>query len=323
MALQPDYKKARRTISKAMTTTTTTTVTTAAAAAAMQGTMKNTHDANNDDGLVWTRLQQILQHPNCQDTPSGPSHQENQLLARVTEFGITPYKYEVPLGNGVSDCVGYDMDHRLCVVEAKCMFLKKNTPNNKQRQQHQPTKKQQQQQQNYNSIDKRRAKVIEQTTAYATYLSKATQSNVAAYSFDDQNGMIALHRFGIVDYHKVKHYDPRGGNKNKQKHKHKKKQKPPNTGRHTKNNKPKCRAHNTTNTAAEERRKQKEPATRKLKKITMKKNGVIKKKAAPNKKAVATKKKTASKKKKKAVTKKKTAPNMKKAVTKKKKTAKK
>jgi len=94
------------------------------------------------------------------------------------------------LGNGVSDCVGHDRNNRLCVVEAKCLFRKKK-------------------QKNFKKKDKRRAKVLEQTTAYATYLSQATQSDVAAYSFDNQDGMVALESLGIFRYENIKHHDPR------------------------------------------------------------------------------------------------------------------
>ena len=77
------------------------------------------------------------------------------------------------------------MNNRLCVVEAKCLFRKKSNHD-------------------------RRAKVVEQTMSYAIFLSQETKSDVAAYSFDDQNGMIALQSFGVLKYDKVKDRDPRG-----------------------------------------------------------------------------------------------------------------
>ena len=113
----------------------------------------------------------------------GPSRKENELLLKVKDYGITAYGYEVPLGNGVSDCVGLDSNHRLCVVEAKCM--------------------------SFGDLDKRRAKVLEQTAAYATYLSQETKSDVVAYCFDDQGGLIALESRGIFKYEKIKNTNPR------------------------------------------------------------------------------------------------------------------
>eukprot|EP00961_Rhodomonas_salina_P081723 1098653-Rhodomonas_salina.1 len=131
----------------------------------------------------WEQLARILNHKACEDLPAGPSRHENELLARVREFGIEPYKYEVPLGNGVSDCVGLDMNNRLCVVEAKCIG---------------------------NGSSKRRAVVTEQMSSYATFLSQETKSDVAGYCFDDQGGLIALESFGIFRYEQVKHHTPRG-----------------------------------------------------------------------------------------------------------------
>jgi len=83
--------------------------------------------SNGREYLIWKRLQHILTHEECKDEPAGPSQEENRLLSHVTEFGITPYKFEVPLGNGVSDCVGHDRNNRLCVVEAKCISMKKGS----------------------------------------------------------------------------------------------------------------------------------------------------------------------------------------------------
>ena len=160
------------------------TRTTAANTAAKTTNTKVTRN-NEGEGSIWKRLQRILDNKACKDEPAGPSEEENRLLSHVTEFGITPYKYEVPLGNGVSDCVGHDMNNRLCVVEAKCLSTKKG-------------------------LHCRREKVVEQTTSYATFLAQETRSDVAAYSFDDQNGLIALQSFGVFEYEKVKHRDPRG-----------------------------------------------------------------------------------------------------------------
>jgi len=169
----PDAKENPPNDTKATTTANTATKTT------------DTEINQNNEGLIWKRLQRILDNKECKNEPAGPSQEENRLLCNVTDFGITPYKFEVPLGNGVSDCVGHDKNNRLCVVEAKCISMKKGAHH-------------------------RRAKVVEQTTSYAIFLAQETRSDVAAYSFDDQNGLIALQSFGVFEYKKVKHCQPRG-----------------------------------------------------------------------------------------------------------------
>ncbi|GMH62085.1 hypothetical protein TrST_g14176 [Triparma strigata] len=151
-------------------------------------TTYTTTDAGpTEESLIWKRLQRILDNEKCMDQPAGPSARENELLSRVQEYGIEPYAYEVPLGNGVSDCVGVDMKSRLCVVEAKCIFGRNGTKNN-------------------------RDKVKEQMRAYATFLAQETHADVAAYCFDDQGGLIALESFGVFKYETVKDNDPRGAN---------------------------------------------------------------------------------------------------------------
>ena len=144
------------------------------------------------DGQRFERLERIL--VNSTPNPSGPSEQENVLMARVTEFNITrggarvqlitPYRYEVELGNGVCDCVGYDMDNKLCIVEAKCIHKQKNR-------------------------GKRRKNLREQTNAYATFLAQQTHADVVAYCFDDEGGELALERIGVYEYEIVKNNDPR------------------------------------------------------------------------------------------------------------------
>mmetsp|Transcript_6358 Transcript_6358/g.7147 ORF Transcript_6358/g.7147 Transcript_6358/m.7147 type:complete len:527 (-) Transcript_6358:86-1666(-) len=178
-------KKSKALTSTVASTLASTKMTTATNTETTTTTNTKFTQNNEEEGLIWDRLNRILNNKKCRDEPAGPSQEENRLLSRVTEFGITPYKFEVPLGNGVSDCVGHDMNSRLCVVEAKCISMKKG---NKYR----------------------RAKVVEQTTSYATFLAQETRSDVAAYSFDDQNGLIALQSFGVFEYEKVKYRDPRG-----------------------------------------------------------------------------------------------------------------
>jgi len=138
-----------------------------------------------EEGLIWERLQRVLGDEKCMDHPAGPSTKENELLSQVRDFGIKPYAYEVPLGNGVSDCVGVDMNCRLCVVEAKCIFGRSGLE------------------------EKHRDKVKEQTRAYATFLAQETHADVAAYCFDDQGGLIALESFGVFEYETVKDHNPR------------------------------------------------------------------------------------------------------------------
>lgn len=58
-------------------------------------------------------LENILRR--ASPAPNGPSWRENALVDRLTEFGIEPYGFEVPLGNGVCDCVGVDAQASLCV----------------------------------------------------------------------------------------------------------------------------------------------------------------------------------------------------------------
>ena len=134
------------------------------------------------DGQIFERLEKILKNSTL--NPSGPSKQENVLMARVTEFNITPYGYEVELGNGVCDCVGIDMNYKLCVVEAKCIHKRKN-------------------------IEAHHEKVREQTNAYATFLAQQTHADVVAYCFDDEGGELALERIGVYEYEIVKNNDPR------------------------------------------------------------------------------------------------------------------
>ena len=115
-------------------------------------------------------------------------------MARVTEFNITrggarvqlitPYRYEVELGNGVCDCVGIDMYYKLCVVEAKCIHKRKN-------------------------IQAHHEKVREQTNAYATFLAQQTHADVVAYCLDDEGGELALEQIGVYEYERVKNNDPR------------------------------------------------------------------------------------------------------------------
>ena len=134
------------------------------------------------DGQIFERLLKILK--NSTRNPSGPSEQENVLMARVEDFQIIPYGYEVELGNGVCDCVGFDRDYKLCVVEAKCIHKQKNTGT-------------------------RHKEVREQTNAYATFLAQQTHADVVAYCFDDEGGVLALERIGVYEYERVKDDDPR------------------------------------------------------------------------------------------------------------------
>ena len=71
--------------------------------------------------VVGESLSNILNDPMCKDEPSGPFKATNDLLARITKFGIIPYKFQVPLGDGFIDCVGHDRNNRLCVVYAMDM----------------------------------------------------------------------------------------------------------------------------------------------------------------------------------------------------------
>jgi hypothetical protein len=58
-------------------------------------------------------LDAILQ--GAAQNPNGPSWRENKLVERLQDFGIEAYGFEVPLGNGVCDCVAVDSRSRLCM----------------------------------------------------------------------------------------------------------------------------------------------------------------------------------------------------------------
>eukprot|EP00121_Abeoforma_whisleri_P016838 Awhi_evm2s15434 len=49
------------------------------------------------------RLQKLF--VKASSVPNGPSRSENSLMARLSEYGITPYAFEIPIGNGVCDCI--------------------------------------------------------------------------------------------------------------------------------------------------------------------------------------------------------------------------
>eukprot|EP00873_Tetraselmis_striata_P046110 jgi/Tetstr1/466374/TSEL_010904.t1 len=120
--------------------------------------------------------------------PSGPSWRENRLVQRLKDFGIEAYGFEVPLGNGVCDCVAVDAQNRLCIVEAKCMGGEYYG-------------------QQYSA---RRTKVVEQCCAYGRFLAQQARSDVTAYIFDDTNHMINLEEYATFSYESVKHHHVRG-----------------------------------------------------------------------------------------------------------------
>jgi len=125
-----------------------------------------------------TRLRKLLQRGTPQ--PSGPSTYENNLLLRLSEYGITPMAFEVRMGGHQCDCIGVDRHNHLCVVEANSMHqsrrLKERGATSRGRK----------------ICDRLRAKTCAQAEKYAKMLASWTRVDVTCYIFDDTGDLIGL-----------------------------------------------------------------------------------------------------------------------------------
>jgi len=126
-----------------------------------------------------TRLADLLRRSGTRE-PSGPSAYENKLLARLSEYGVTPLAFEVRMGGHQCDCIGVDRYGHLCVVEAKSM--------------HQARRRAER---GATSLGRRvrdnlRRKTYAQAEKYAKLLARHVRVDVTCYLFDDTGDLIGL-----------------------------------------------------------------------------------------------------------------------------------